>query len=251
MSCPLSASDMDNLLSKADSLFTAVTTEQPCDDDCQERKLMEEISTNLDNAKDEYANAESKYKAAKKEYIVGRNGPSYYKNLETEENKKNLEKEVQENVDYFLVAMNATEKEINSLKNEIDNLNLIKQISSNNVNVSLRDIFGFDISPSALREGFENQPNKYPPQNPIQDLNTLNRKIYYETNKKERSNLLHKILYIVYYILALIAIVSLYYSNVNIYKKVIYGVIFIFYPFLMIFLKFFYNIFKIIFNFVV
>lgn len=239
MSCSLSASDIDGLLSKAGSLFTTVTTDEPCDEACQEKKLLEEISTNLDNAKDEYSNAELKYNAAKKEYIVGHNGPSYYKNMESEENKKNLEKEIQENVDYFLVAMNATEKEINLLKNEIDNLNLIKQISSNNVNVSLMDIFGFDIAPSALREGFE------------PDLNTLNRKIYYETNKNDRGNLLHKILLIVYYLFALTAIVSLYYSSISIYKKVIYGTVFIFYPFLIVVLRFIYNIFKIIFNFVV
>ena len=238
MSCSLSASDIDGLLSKAGSLFTAVTTDEPCDEACQEKKLLEEISTNLDNAKDEYSNAELKYNAAKKEYIIGHNGPSYYKNMESGENKKNLEKEIQENVDYFLVAMNATEKEINLLKNEIDNLNLIKQLSSNNVNVSLMDIFGFDIAPSAL-EGFE------------PDLNTLNRKIYYETNKNERGNLLHKILLIVYYLFVLAAIVSLYYSSISIYKKVIYGTVFVFYPFLIGVLTFIYNIFKIIFNFVV
>ena len=172
MSCSLSASDIDGLLSKAGSLFTTVTTDEPCDEACQEKKLVEEISTNLDNAKDEYSNAETKYNAAKKEYIIGHNGPSYYKNMKSEENKKNLEKEIQENVDYFLVAMNATEKEIILLKNEIDNLNLIKQLTSNNVNVSLMDIFGFDIAPPALREGFETDLKTL-------NLNTINRKIYY------------------------------------------------------------------------
>ena len=240
MSCPtLSASDIDNLLSKANSLFTAVTTEQPCDEACQERKLMEAISTNLDNAKDDYTNAEAKYNAAKKEYIVGRNGPSYYSNMDSEEKKKKLEKDIQDNVDYFLIALNSSEKEINSLKNEIDNLDLIKEMSYNNVNVSLRDIFGFDISPSALREGFE--PN----------LNTLNREIYYETNKSEKGHLLNKILYIIYYLLFLVVVVSLYYSKLTIYKKIIVGVLFLFYPFFMVLVKFIYTILKIIFNFII
>lgn len=240
MSCPtLSSSDIDNLLSKADSLFTAVTTEQPCDEACQERKLMEAIATNLDNAKDDYTNAESKYNAAKKEYIVGRNGPSYYNNMNSEEKKKKLEKDIQDNVDYFLIALNSSEKEINSLKNEIDNLDLIKEMSYNNVNVSLRDIFGFDIAPSALKEGFE--PN----------LNTLNRQIYYETNKNEKGHWINKILYIIYYLLFLVVVVSLYYSKLNIYQKIIAGVIFLFYPFFMVVVKFIYSIFKIIFNFII
>jgi len=208
MSCPtLSESDISNLLSKADSLFTSVITEQPCDEACQERELMDKIATNLDNAKDDYTNAESKYNAAKKEYIVGHNGPSYYKNMESEEKKKKLEREIQENIDYFLVTMNASEKEVISLKNEIDNLNLIKKMSLNNINVSLRDIFGFDIAPSALKEGFETQ---------TENLATLNRKIYYETNKNKQGNLINKILYIIYYLIFIVIIGLIYYNKIKI-----------------------------------
>jgi hypothetical protein len=240
MSCPsLSQSDVNDLLDKASSLFSEVQS-MPCDETCQEQKLMEEIATNLDNAKDNYTTAESKYNAARKEYIIGHSGPSYYKKVESDQNRKNLEALVQENIDYFLVAMNATEKEINLLKTEIDNLNLMKKLVSNNTNVALMDVFGFDVSPTVLNsiEGFE------------PDLNTLNRQIYYESNKNERTSVLNRILYIIYYILFLVSVFMIYKHEMKLLNKILIECVFFFYPFLTFFFKILYNIFIIIIRFV-
>lgn len=246
MPCPsFSAFDITKLLDKAKSLFSDIQ-DSPYNEESTERQLMEEIATNLDNAKDDYTNSEAKYNAAKKEYIIGHSGPAYYKNMETEEKRKKLERLVQENVDYFLIAMNATEKEINSLKNQINHLNLIKQLFKDNTNIALKDIFGIDISPNALNnlhvEGFETQ---------TEDLNTINRKIYYENHKNERGYLLNTILYIIYYILFLVTVYYLYKNKMNIYTKILIGVFFLLYPYILFFLRILYGIFKIIFQFVV
>lgn len=226
---------VNSLLAKADDLYSKVQTYSTTETD-----MMDELETKLADAKHNYATAGASLNAAKANYTVNKYGKAYYNELQQEESARQLKINVEENVEYFLLALNSSEKELDLLDSNISQLSLIKKIFSSTSD-SLNDIFGFDISPFDFKqfkmEGFE--------------TSVLNRKIYYETGRISNIDIINKILFFVYYVLCIVAIGVLYNSTIK--GKILAGLFFIIYPFLNIFVfifVFFYNIFKIIYNFI-
>lgn len=238
--------DVQDLLDSSSALFSEFQKNSNCDEDCQKKKEVASLTKNLNDAKNNLNNADSNYEAANKSLIVAKHGRGYYNNLTNEQEKEKRKRELETNISSFIHAVNSTNIEINSLKTQIDNFNLIKKLFENNrINDTLNDIFGFSVTPNVLKgevqEGFENQ-----------DLETLNRKIYYEYKKNNFGKTVNRILYILYYILVIATTIYLFTYNFKIEKnKKIMITIFLFlYPFMKFFIIIIYDIFKIIFRFI-
>jgi hypothetical protein len=237
MSCANFTPDQVNsLIAKATDLYNKVQNSRSTTD----TDMLDDLETKLADAKNNYATAGASLNAAKANYTINRYGRAYYYELQQEESARQLKINVEDNIEYFLLALNSSEKELDLLDSNINQLSLIKKIFSTTPD-SLNDIFGFDISPFDFKqfnmEGFE--------------TSVLNRKIYYESERINNIDMINKILFFVYYILSIVSLGVLYNSTIK--GKILVGLFFIIYPFLNIFVfifVFFYNIFKIIYNFI-
>lgn len=229
-----SPEQMNSLLTQAGDLFNKVQDSKIS----APQDMTDEIETNLADAKYNYSTAGPLLADAQKKYTINKYGKSYYTQTQNEESTQQLKNNVQDNIDYFLLALNSSEKELDLLNTNIHQLNLIKKLFSTNSD-TLNDIFGFDISPFEFNEFNMNTQEGF-------ETAVVNRQIYYENNRISNIDMVNKILFVIYYILCIIFIV-LYKSTVII--KIVVGSFFIIFPFLNIFVAifvFFYNIIKII-----
>jgi hypothetical protein len=255
MSCPQpSAEDIDAMLGKVNTLVANVQEVTSCDEECQNQRAFEVLKTKLEDAKATREHADENYNNANRAVIINQFGVTHYNNLEEKKKQENLEKKIQANIDYFLIALNSTKVEVKSLEKEMDSLNLIKKMyENNNVTNTLSDIFGIEVPASALKSDFqENFENLEDFENKL-DIDTLNRKIMYEFNKNARNEQINKILYIVYYVILLAMAIFLFtreFTNIDKNKKIVLCVLFFLYPYMKIFLLGIYNIFIIVYRFV-
>jgi hypothetical protein len=117
----------------------------------------------------------------------------------------------------------------------------------------LSDIFGIEVPASALKSDFqENFENLEDFENKL-DMDTLNRKIWYEFNKNARNEQINKILYIVYYVILLAMSIYLFtreFTTIDKNKKIVLCVLFFLYPYLKFLLLGIYNVFIIVYRFV-
>ena len=119
---------VNSLLTKADNLFSKVQDSKANTNE----NMMDEIETKLADAKHNYATAGATLNAAQANYTISKYGKSYYNQLQNEESKRQLKINVQDNIDYFLLAINSSEKELDLLDINIHQLNLIKKLFATN-----------------------------------------------------------------------------------------------------------------------
>jgi hypothetical protein len=255
MSCPQpSAEDIDAMLGKVNTLVANVQEATSCDEECQNQRAFEVLKTKLEDAKANQEHADENYNNANRAVIINQFGVTHYNNLEEKKKQENIEKKIQANIDYFLIALNSTKVEVKSLEKEMDSLNLIKKMyENNNVTNTLSDIFGIEVPASALKSDFqENFENLEDFENKL-DMDTLNRKIWYEFNKNARNEQINKILYIVYYVILLAMSIYLFtreFTTIDKNKKIVLCVLFFLYPYLKFLLLGIYNVFIIVYRFV-
>lgn len=234
--------DVKELLDNATTLFNDYQTKSSVNSEQQELLALE---VDLDKTKTTLSTAQSNYEGANKTYVIAKHGQGYYDRMQSEEAKERRKKELEANIEVFIQSLNSSNMEIESLKMEIDNLNLIKKLFENNkVNDNLEDLFGFTLSPGILKGELG--------QEPFETLETINRKVYYEYNKNKFTNTLKRILYILYYFLSILAIIYLFtnnFKNIDRKKKIIITILLFLYPFLKFFVIIIYDILKIIFRF--
>ena len=129
MSCSnFKPEQVNSLLEKASDLFNKVQASKTS----AEKNITDEVETNLANAKHNYSTAGAVLNAAQADYTIHKHGKLYYNQLQAEESKQQLKINVQDNIDYFLLALNSSEKELDLLDNNIHQLNLIKKLFSSN-----------------------------------------------------------------------------------------------------------------------
>jgi len=196
MSCPTpSESEINEMISKVDGLLSKATDTQTCDAECQQTRILDSLKTELDDSKDNYTTCESRHKSAEKSYIIQKYGINYYNNQQNTERKKNEEEKTQKMIDLFLKKLTETNSNFDTLKNDVDHLNLIQDLYKNTgVSKTLYDVFGISISPF---EGFRT-------------LSTINQEIKFSYNKNQIGKSINKVLYVIYYILCMVLLLYLF-----------------------------------------
>ena len=201
MSCPTpSESEINSMIGKVDDLLAKVTNTQSCDSECQQTRILDSLKTELDDSQDNYTTCESRHKTAEKSYIIQKYGINYYNNQQNTERKKAEDEKTQKMIDLFLKKLTETNSNFDTLKNDVDHLNLIQDLYKNTgVSKTLYDVFGISISPF---EGF-------------QTLSTINQEIKFSYNRNQTGKSINKFLYIAYYILCVSLLIYFFLKGKN------------------------------------
>lgn len=251
MPCPQpSPEDIKSMLSQANTLFNNIAEKTACDEECQNERAIDLLKTKLDDAKANRDGADEMYNNAERDYMIGHSGIDYYRNVEEKKNQEKLQKEIQANIDYFLIGLNSANLQVETLKKEMDYLDLVKDLLNRNTTTdTLSDIFGIEVSAASLQkdfiENFENiELEKL-------DSETVNRKIKYEYEKNKNIEFITNILFYVYCIVSLGIIIYLYTRETSLtkYTKIYICIFLLLYPFLK-YLIFIYDLVMIIVRFI-
>ena len=217
MTCPTpSESDIQALIGQVNTLLANVTETQACDSECQKQRILDNLKTNLEESTDNYTSCEAKYRGDEKAYIVQKYGISYYNEQENKRKNGLLESQKQMLIDSFMEKMVETNNNFNVLQNDVNHLKLIQNMYANTgVNKSLNDIFGINISP------FEE----------FRTLETLNQEITFSFKKNETGKFINMILYMIFYILAILIIIYMIaYKTFEIQIIIALGLLFLLLP---------------------
>lgn len=201
MSCPTpSDSEIASMIGQLDGLITKVTETQSCDADCQETQILDGLKTKLDDSTNNYTTCEASRDSAEKAYTIQKYGINYYNEQRDIENNKLSNDEKQSLIDLFLKKLTETNSNFDTLKNDVNHLNLIEDLYKNTgVNKTLYDVFGIDISPFE-HEGFRT-------------IETLNQEIKFAFTKNQTGKTINKYLYIFYYIISAMIIIYLFFKG--------------------------------------
>jgi hypothetical protein len=201
MQCPAPNKDeIDAMIGKVNDMLTKATETQGCDADCQQQRILDSLKTNFEESTNDYTTCESRYNAAEKDYIVAKYGITYYNEQQDNEKRKLREDETQKQIDVFLKKVTETNSNFDTLKNDVNHLNLIQDLYKNTgVNKTLYDVFGISISPFDL-EGFRT-------------LETINQEIKFLYEKNQTGKRINRFLYIIYYILCVLLIIYLFFKK--------------------------------------
>lgn len=207
MVCPKpSVREVEALISQVNTLLANVTDTQVCDTECQEERILDNLKTNLEESTDNYTSCEAQFKGDERAYIIQKYGISYYNQQEANKKKDLLATQNETLIGSFMKKMAETNNNFGVLQNDTNHLKLIQNMYNNTgVNKSLNDIFGVTISP------FENEG--------FRTLETINQEITFSFKKNETGKFINMVLYIIYYVLAVFAIIYMIFNNIE--KKII------------------------------
>lgn len=184
-----------------------------CGPTCQKLKITEELKQKYLDAQTNMQIAPIKLEETKKNYYVYSEGGPYYDNMREQEliDKSNkISQLIEENFNKELSGATTMNTYLNTaLINSQNTKDLLKEYLDKNQELKL-----------TLRERYG-------------DILTNDRKTYYETNALERLSLWYKFLWYIFYIGVVIIILALFLSpnNLQLYKKLVIIVLFVFYPY--------------------
>lgn len=166
-----------------------------CDEQCQERKLIDELKTNWTNAKNVALKSEDNREAARAKYFHAVKGADYYeKNILTPE---------------FQTQIN---KQINNYKQELAKIKLTNSATLDAYSAAfialkrIKELYAITLK--------ENKQLKQKIDNKKKFVNTGERRVWYEFQSIDRQEFYNKILTIVYYVfVGIFAIIQLVYKN--------------------------------------
>lgn len=170
-----------------------------CDSECQKRKKTDELLLKLREAKNNKKNAKSNLEKAEKAYKINRDGIVKYNKEIQEKSEKDAEKIYKENMVY-----------LNKFKTKIETLESIDK-HHNEVIKKLEELLKI--------KNRENENYEKVFENKIANIETNDRRVYYEEVNTEWLDNLKYVLWILY----IISVTVLLYKKFD-YKSVIYWV---------------------------
>ena len=184
-----------------------------CGPSCQKLKVSEELKQKYLDAETNMQTAPIKLEQSKKNYYIYTEGRPYYDSIKEEDlNKKanTISQLLEENFNDEISSAKTMNTYLNTaLINSENTKDLLKEYLEKNqlLKIKLRERHG--------------------------DILTNDRKTYYETDAYDRLVLWYRFFWWIYYIIVLMMILALIFSPVklSVSEKIIYGVIFIFYPY--------------------
>ena len=190
-----------------------------CGPSCQKLKVSEELKQKYLDAETNMQTAPIKLEQSKKNYYIYTEGRPYYDSIKEEDlNKKanTISQLLEENFNDEISSAKTMNTYLNTaLINSENTKDLLKEYLEKNqlLKIKLRERHG--------------------------DILTNDRKTYYETDAYDRLVLWYRFFWWIYYIIVLMMILALIFSPVklSVSEKIIYGVIFIFYPYYIKILK--------------
>ena len=207
----LTAEQLEAQINKVILVAQNVQQEKSCDSECQSQKILDNLKTNLDETKNNCDN----YDERQKEYMIQKHGISAYNQLEADKQNALMQKQNEEMTKSFIKKMSETTNKFDILQSDVNNLKLMQEMNDNSgVNKPLNDVFGITISSF---EGFEEKPRT---------IETVNQEINFSFKKNELGKFINKILYIIYYILAILVIIYMFvYNKFDVKYRIIIGIV--------------------------
>ena len=166
-----------------------------CDEQCQEKRLIDELKTNWTNAKNIAIKSEDNREAARAKYFHAVKGADYYeKNILTPEFQNQINKQV-----------NTFNQELAKVK--VTNSATLDAYSAAFIALKrIKELYAITLK--------ENKQLKQKIDNKKKFVNTGERRVWYEFQSIDRQELYNKILTIVYYVfVGVFAITQLVYKN--------------------------------------
>lgn len=198
---------------KINDLLESTTQSILCGPMCQKEKVSGQLEEKYLNAKTNMLTAPIELEQSKKNYFVFKEGETYYNNMR--------EEELQESVNKI------SELLVNNFNDEVSN--------ANTMNVYLNSSLINSENTKELLEKYlqQNELLKVKLRERHGDILTNDRKTYYEVEALDRLKLWYSFLWYIYYIVAIMFIISLLFApnDVGLIKSVIIGVVFLFYPY--------------------
>jgi hypothetical protein len=166
-----------------------------CDEQCQQKRLINELKTNWTKAKNVAIKSEDNREAARAKYFHAAKGSEYYeKNILTPE------------------FQNQINKRINNYKQELAKIKVTNSATTDAYSAAyialqrIKELYSITLK--------ENKQLKQKIDNKKKFVNTGERRVWYEFQSIDRQEFYNKILTIVYYVfVAIFAIIQLVYNN--------------------------------------
>jgi len=194
-------------------LLNRSATALTCGPECQKEKISSELMQKYLNAQTNLQTAPINLETTRKNYYVFSQGRPFYDNMLETELKQKAEK----------IAELITE----SFNDEVESSKTMNQYFNT-------DLINSRYIKEYLKEYIQkNQVLKKKLRNRHGDILTNDRKTYYETDALSSLQLWYKLWWYIYYLLVIVFIIAIFISpsNITFIKKVIIGILIIFYPY--------------------